>query len=193
MIAAISCPCPISCPVLSKKSTSFSIDYRKGEFVSSPLGTYYDEILSESIERKYLDFKGLWEECFLKDLQNEIENYDWELARLIESWLFEFRSGSKIKVPSAARISYTWLLMAYLQAGVKISLIFDQSFQFCPSWEMPHLSENIFSRAGAIQSQVKPTSYLVRTWWKNADGRWSSGKIYEKTFRFHSSTKRYLT
>lgn len=170
--------CPIAqCPIKHKANKAEIIPV--GSFINSPGGAYIYEVLSAPIERKYLDFKGLFDKPFhVNKLAVELDSFESPEANLIRSFLSQYRVSMSYKAPSFGRMFWIWL--AALLGKDAPNWYLDIKSPLSPFWLMYHADES----APEHQGKNYHRSYKVKVWFVNSNGEWVAGKPKVTTIRW---------
>lgn len=170
--------CPIAqCPIKHQANKAEIIPI--GSFVNSPGGACVFEIVSTPIERKYLDFKGLFEKPFhASKIKEELAEYDNLTANCILSFLSQYRVSMSYKVPSIGRMFWVWLAVLLGKDAPHWYLSFQSPLS--PYWLMYHADES----APEHQGKNYYRSYKVKVWWINTKGKWQASNPTVTTIRW---------
>lgn len=173
-------PCPISDidGVVADKASVIPV----GAFVSSPGGSCVYEIVSKPIERKYLDFRGLFEKPLpTKRITEELDSMEnLNDVFVIRSFFSAYRVGNSYRMPSIGRMFWVWLAVMLGRSAPHWYL--NTNFPLCPYWKMLHSDES--------DPQHKGRNYFRSYWakvWFEGDTGWISSKPKLITIRWQPS------
>lgn len=154
-----------------------------GSFIESLGKTYLIEILSEPIQRQYLDFKGLFDKpVSSKKLTFEFDEiadkYSDGDAYAIRSFCNQYRSGKSYQTPSIGRMFWVWLAALWAKNTPHWYLKTDAPL--CPFWQMMHADESSQKHKG--QNYFR--SYWVKHHWVASNGQWEASGPLVSTIRW---------
>jgi hypothetical protein len=180
--AILECPidrCPVEPCAITPTPQAKAPIIPVGSFINSPGGSYIYEVMSEPIERKYLDFKGLFDKPLqTKCLTEEIDSIeDLQLGFVIRSFFSAYRVGNVYKAPSVGRLFWVWL--AAMLGKDAPHWYLSVSSPLSPYWLMLHSDESSPEHHGKNYYR----SYKVRIWFEGANG-WKHGITKTATIRW---------
>lgn len=190
-------PCPVACPIKGVNPETPAQYFPVGALVKSPGGTYYYQICSDPVERKYLDFRGEFEQISIKKLNKELpaiayplSNGSLEQYRKAKEIVWQLlaiapnaNTGSHLRVPTLERYQ------AILGFAIFMTQKFPPSVVLAATGRiLDHQDENPWIRTEKRYQPLpfKPTTYRVKTVWQDPDGQYKVGdRIKEFTFRWN--------
>lgn len=181
--AILECPidrCPVEPCTLALTEVKAPI-IPIGAFINSPGGSYLYEVMSAPIERKYLDFKGLFDKPVpTKRLTEELDGEELELSATIRSFFSAYRVGNAYKMPSVGRLFWVWLAVMLGKNAPHWYLNVNSALS--PYWLMLHSDESSPQHKGRNFYR----SYKVRVWFQGANG-WTHGDTKVTTIRWDAT------